>query len=432
MHRPSPHVGAAALKCAFMMVLGAAPHALHAQTDTLSLEQRIVAASRIHTAVQANFAHWDGIPSVDFDSLFRQYAGRIAATSSRRAFDLESMALLAALSNGHTWYGDWWLRRRDGQALGFYAHPVDGRWIVTESQLGELTVGDAIERIDGMPIDSVYRENRRYLFASDERWRQRTLFEQPYLFPASFTLTLEGGRQVKISRAGPFVFHGDGWTSDSVYVRDGLLVIRIPSFAKPVFEDSAIAAIRRAAAGTGELPRAIVLDLRGNHGGNVPLGLIRAVMVSPYRNWTQATPATVSMFRSWGVLGQHASLEWSSEPLVPSKSLYQGPLFVLVDDGCYSACEDVVMPLQTSHRATVVGARTAGSSGQTFTLDLGDGMAIGVSYTRYRLPDGSAFEGVGLAPDIAAPTHIEDIRRHRDPALEAVVQNLRRPTGERQ
>jgi len=404
-----------------LLLLGNAIASAQTQTDTISLERRVLIATRIYTAGQTYFAHWDADASFDIDREYASYVGAITRPIDRREFDLASMAFVAKFANGHTWFGDWWLRRRDGQRLGFYAHPIAGQWVVTESTLPNLPVGAVIERVDSTPIATFYSANRKYLFGSDERWRERTLFEHPYLFPSRFDLGLAGGHTVRVERSQPFMFHGDDAISDSVTLtRDSVLVIRIPSFAKPQFEDSALAALRKQPS-----PRALVLDLRGNHGGAVPNRLVRALMDRPYHNWLQSTPSSVALFRSWGVLGWHSALAWTTDAMTVGKPAYSGPVFVIVDGGCYSACEDAVMPFLDNHRATIVGERTAGSSTQTTTIDLGDGMAIGIAAVQFRLPDGRRFEGFGLEPDVLVPTRIEDLRAAADPALGAILRILR-------
>src|SRR5262249_36318840 len=102
---------------------------------------------------------------------------------------------------------------------------------------------------------------------------------------------------------------------------------------------------------------------------------------------------------------------------MPSGTPYGGPVYLLVDGGCFSACEDLLIVFKDNRRATLVGERTAGSSGQPFGRDLGDGMGIGLSTKRMYAPDGSAFEGVGVAPDVEVHTSVEDLRSGRDPVL---------------
>jgi carboxyl-terminal processing protease len=83
-----------------------------------------------------------------------------------------------------------------------------------------------------------------------------------------------------------------------------------------------------------------------------------------------------------------------------------------------------------NHRATIIGERTAGSSGQPYEHRFENGMVFGLSTKREFLPDGSPFEGVGIAPDIEVPIHVEDLASGRDPALEKTL-SLAQPAAAR-
>ena len=102
----------------------------------------------------------------------------------------------------------------------------------------------------------------------------------------------------------------------------------------------------------------------------------------------------------------------------PSDVVYTGKLMVLTDGDCASACEDFVMPLKYSGRATILGARTYGSSGQPWIHDFGNGMRIRISSLRLYLPDGSEFEGVGIRPDVEVEATADELRSGRDVVLE--------------
>lgn len=57
-------------------------------------------------------------------------------------------------------------------------------------------------------------------------------------------------------------------------------------------------------------------------------------------------------------------------------------------------------------------------------------MGIGLSTKREFLPDGSSFEGVGVAPDVDVHTTAEDLRSGRDPVLEkatALIRERKKP-----
>jgi carboxyl-terminal processing protease len=70
----------------------------------------------------------------------------------------------------------------------------------------------------------------------------------------------------------------------------------------------------------------------------------------------------------------------------PESPVYKGPIFILQDRFCASACEDFTMPLKTSRRATIFGERTFGSSGQPYLLDFQNGMGVRVRSKRMYLP----------------------------------------------
>jgi len=178
------------------------------------------------------------------------------------------------------------------------------------------------------------------------------------------------------------------------------------------FEDSAVEFLK-----TLGPVKALILDLRGNHGGSTPDNLAAALMDRPYRWKAESTAATIAVLRAWGTLGSHTELAWSSDPQQPSHPLYTGPLYILVDGGCFSACEDLLVPFKDNHRALIIGERTGGSTGQPYFHRFGNGMSFSVSTKREYFPDGSPFEGVGVAPDIEVHTSAADLKSGNDPVL---------------
>jgi len=146
-------------------------------------------------------------------------------------------------------------------------------------------------------------------------------------------------------------------------------------------------------------------------------------MDRPYRDWMQASAMSFGLFATYGDLYRGAAMkdadarsrgylegfsEYFERPYFmapgalkqPESPSYTGPVFVLQDRYCASACEDFVMPLKVSGRATVFGERTFGSSGQPYLVDFGNGMNFRVSTKRMYFPDGTEFEGVGIKPDV--------------------------------
>jgi carboxyl-terminal processing protease len=158
---------------------------------------------------------------------------------------------------------------------------------------------------------------------------------------------------------------------------------------------------------------------------------VEALMDRPYRYWSESTPATIGILQVENGAGARSELTWTSSHQNPSKTAYAGPLYILVDGGCFFACEDAVVPFKDNHRAMILGERTGGSSGQPYSRDLKYGMGISLSTKREYFPDGSVFEGVGIAPDMEVHTTAADLRAGKDPvlaeALAMIRANIRSP-----
>lgn len=404
------------------------------QPDTVTLERRTWIASKIYASVQAYFGHWEAVPELDFEAAYRDYLAQILEADSRFAFDLATLQFLAQLQNGHTGFSDGWLSEAGGRPVGFTARRVGGVWVVHSSRVGELEPGQVIRRIDGIPAEDFVRERLRYIPVSSEAEGIRKLWSREYLFPSSFDVDLADGRRVRIDRPAQSLATSDG-PSYEERSEDGVAYVRIPNFANPEMERTAVAFIE-ANAGA----EALIIDVRGNGGGTTPSQLIDALMDRPYREFTESTSVTYGLFEAYAKIAREnppsafddyirgyldaldemgrVQLRMPARLIHPGEPSYTGPVFVLIDGACASACEDFVMPLRISGRATVIGERTSGSTGQPYMHSFGDRMGFRVSTKRVYFPDGSQFEGVGIEPHVALEPGPEDLRAGRDPVLE--------------
>jgi carboxyl-terminal processing protease len=227
---------------------------------------------------------------------------------------------------------------------------------------------------------------------------------------------------------------------------DGTAYVRIPSFGDPEMEQNAVDFLRRVA----DAP-AVIIDVRANGGGSTPVHLIEAVMERPYYGFSESTVVTYGLFAAYAKVVHDApegafddyirgyldavdelgrvQMRMPAAPTQPHDPIYTGPLFVLIDDGCASACEEFVMPLRVCGGATVIGARTSGSTGQPYMHGFGNMMMFRVSTKRVYFPDGSQFEGVGIEPTVELVPTPEDLRSGRDPVLERAEEMAREAAG---
>jgi carboxyl-terminal processing protease len=154
-----------------------------------------------------------------------------------------------------------------------------------------------------------------------------------------------------------------------------------------------------------------------------------ALMGRPYKSWTESSSEHGgSLLRNYARgYPEHSMLILSDTFIRAPESVYAGHLFLLTDRLCSCACEDFVMPFKFSGRATLVGETTAGTYSLTQHVDYSNGMILNISAVHHVFPDGSQFEGVGIAPDVAVETTADDLRAGRDPVLKKAVEIAQLP-----
>ncbi|MBZ0267328.1 hypothetical protein K8I85_04185, partial [bacterium] len=90
-----------------------------------------------------------------------------------------------------------------------------------------------------------------------------------------------------------------------------------------------------------------------------------------------------------------------------------------------SSNEAFVLMMKQAADCTVVGQRTFGSSGNPKPHELGNGVTVVVPSWQSLRPDGTCFEGEGLAPDVEVAVDVAELEQ-RDPILERALEILDR------
>lgn len=414
------------LCCLVTATVGVAP--IIAQ-DGFPPARRAEVAARVLSTIERYFVHWDDLPA-DFDlhAAFSRYTDQLMAAPDRRGAALATMRFVASLGNSHTGFFDNVVYRDAGIGHHFMADWIGDQWVVTSSEREELQPGDVITAIDGRPFEEFYAEQGPILSASTDRFRRHQLFQRPrrYLFPLRYTLTLDDGRTVTVDRHGTEEAPPPDSTSGRWLVPNRVGLIRVPSWNASHYQERAMALLREY-----HDAEAIVVDVRGNGGGSTPLALMQALIDRPWQWWSEATPMQLGLYSYYGESRGgtffnfvRPTMAWPAERVPKADSTYSGTVVILVDQGCHSACEDFTMPFRVTGRGIVIGSPTAGSTGQPYFAQLGDGMSIAVGTKRESFPDGTRFEGVGIAPTIEVRPTRDDLRNGRDPVLARALAEL--------
>lgn len=183
---------------------------------------------------------------------------------------------------------------------------------------------------------------------------------------------------------------------------DGVLVLHFSEFddaSADWFEER----LREAEA---DPPAAIVLDLRGNVGGQVTAG----------------ERIVGGLFREPVVFARRR--EFFGEAVNRSRRsavAWDGPVAVVQSGLSGSMAEVFSATIREQRRGLVVGQKSNGSVVGMVSFKLPDGGQLSVGILEVRTGAGAILEKRGVEPDIFVEPTLEDIRHGRDPMLEAGV-----------
>jgi carboxyl-terminal processing protease len=165
--------------------------------------------------------------------------------------------------------------------------------------------------------------------------------------------------------------------------------------------------------------RGIVIDLRGNGGGDADA---MVEMASAF------LPAGQSLGRFTDRAGRV-----SLEPHARSRMLYDAddiepsslPLVILTGERTASAAEIFAAVLKEARRAIIIGATTCGCVLAIRRRHLlPDGGVLDISEMDYRTAAGVRLEGAGVAPDETIEVERKDLSNDYDRALELAIKHL--------
>jgi C-terminal processing protease CtpA/Prc len=301
---------------------------------------------------------------------------------------------------------------------GFQMEMIGDRCYVVRVRAGGdaekkgLRQGDEIRAVNGYPVS---RKNFRRLV-----YIVNVLHPQPEL---RLTLTDAGGGQrqlevmtrFQLSTVNRYFLH----QGINVRVRDAdeerrilraryfekgddLLVVKIPEFSFSASEVDTMVGKMRA-------HRGVVLDLRGNPGGNVDT--LDRLLGGLFQNDLKILDRVArDAMKSVSATGRH-------------HDAFTGRFAVLIDSESASASEVLARVVQLERRGFIVGDRSSGSVMEArlypheVALDSKVFYAISVTDADLVMTDGNSLEHVGVEPDIMILPTGQDLANNRDPAL---------------
>lgn len=200
-------------------------------------------------------------------------------------------------------------------------------------------------------------------------------------------------------------------TVESRMLEDGIAYIQITEFDDVTLDQftEALAVCK------GSGMKGLVLDLRGNPGGNVTTvcEIARKILPEGLIVYTEDKNGKRTEY----------SCDGSSE--------LQVPLTVLVNGNSASASEILAGAIKDHKKGTLVGTTTYGKGIVQRIIGLSDGSAVKLTVSNYFTPNGNNIHKVGITPDVEIPFDAEAyVNQGVDNQLQKAVEILKEEIGE--
>ena len=435
--------------------------------EELTATQRVGAFVYFWSEVKYNFAFFDQVPDLDWDKILYQYLPEVMRKQTTVEYYRLLQKICAMLKDGHTNITPPSCVGKSFDRPKIELRNVKRHAIVTnvgKSLEDILPLGSEIIAVDDVST-KIYLQNKIFPYMSSSTdhilwdWGIRDLLKGPGGTEVTITFRTLEGKSDKLKVARNSKTQDEKWIwakkrqwqrSEFKWLEDEIAYVALNTFgSKKVVEDF-----------EKYLPdlskcRGLVIDIRKNGGGSSSNGyaIIKHLTDKTFLGSKWKTREHRAAFKAWGkfysALTPQQLSDLSDDELELSGKVipyYNGtvwhegdpdtikpqegnkitvPIVVLIGHGTGSAAEDFLIALDSIKRATFVGQKTNGSTGQPLTFNLPGGGSARVCTKKDTYPDGREFVGYGISPHEYIEPSIEDILKDRDVVLEKSVGVLR-------
>jgi carboxyl-terminal processing protease len=426
------------------------------QTDSpleLGVAERIHGLSLLWQEVNYNFAFFDQVPGLDWDSVYLAFIPRVLEAPTTWDYYRELQRMVALLHDGHT--GVWMPQalQAESQRRDTYpwvlTHRVEDRVIVRgvgRSLEARIPLHSEIVEIDGGPATVVaYERHLPFIAQSTDHYRRDIAVRQALHGragePVSIRYATPSGEQYSATLQRDRRTRDDEWVPDvntpvppfgMRWLDDGIAYVELNTFGDTTpahaFEQ-ALPELRRA--------RGLVIDIRRNGGGSSNVGYRVASWITNDTLETSRwrTREHRAAQKAWGSFGAERHRAYGE-----MDAWYDGgshgrvapadgervivPTIVLQDHDTFSAAEDFLVAVDAIPHVTTLGRPTGGSTGQPLMLELPGGGGARIVTKRDTFPDGRDFVGIGIFPDVHVEPTVAGLRAGDDVQLAAALQRL--------
>jgi C-terminal processing protease CtpA/Prc len=428
--------------------------------NTISQSEKIFGLSKIWQEVNYNFANFDNVSKLNWDSAYISFIPKVIQTQNDLEYYKTLKRFCALLKDGHTsvnfpkeidtclfytQFGDYYIYLKNVNNKAIVVH-------VNKSKKDEIPIGSEIIEVNNQPTEKYLKDEIiPFISASTDYairdWAVKTMLmgfkgqkltikiKTPSEEIKTLSLVYKKTQEKEIYP--PFyhdIFKFKWLDNQIAYVA---LNSFVDAKVDSLFSDK-LPELRKA--------YGLILDVRNNGGGSSDYGAAIAQYLSPdsliyaskgmtrtnnalYRARGSRYTEKDTIKNDWAAktylcyhnksMGELGTDTWRND--IPLKDRIIIPTVVLFGHETGSAAEEFLLFLDKSKQITKMGQNSYGSNGQPYLIDLPAGGTIRICTQQLTYPDGRKYVGCGVKPDIEIKETVEDIVNNRDiGVLEAV------------
>jgi C-terminal processing protease CtpA/Prc len=443
----------------------------------ISDNDKILGLSIFWKEASYNFVYFDKVPKLNWDSAYASFIPRVLATKNIYEYSQELKKFSSLLHDGHTnvsYSIDTLVYQRSFGKYKLELKEFNNKIFVINTAIktkDEIPVGSEILLVDNIPVEKYLASNiLPYISSSTDYARHEDA--------VSRLLSGLKGTSVNIQIKTPEnkiktfqltrEFLDEKWLYEpNKYelinfekLENGIGYVAINSFMESKIDslfESLIPEIIKC--------KGLIIDIRENGGGNSGFAneiIMHLTDKSYFFGEHGSTRKLLSSHKAWGVYAANrlskCNLDTSSTEfknyckLEGFNETYENycnfkgiameeeaidtiyntckspkilmPLVVLIGHNTASASEDFLIGLDYLKRATFIGQKTYGSTGQPFSFDLPGGGSARVCTRKCTYPDGKEFVGIGIKPNIEVNPTLDDYLNKNDVTLKEAIKYL--------
>ncbi|NEM96984.1 S41 family peptidase [Pontibacter burrus] len=433
--------------------------------NTISAADKVYGLSKFWQEVNYNFVYLDKVDRTMWDNAYREAITKVQQTKDDYEYYRELQKFCVLLNDGHT--NVYFPKSIDSlvytSMFGKYRiflSNIDNKAIVTSINLSakdEVPVGSEIIEVNGLPTAEHLKKNvLPYIASSTEYVRMDWAIQNMLrgLVGESYNITYRTPKGKVKNLALTHAKTAEQEVYPTMEKRELLELKWYPNqtayLALNAFHDPKINELFLEKLPELRKAKALIVDLRANGGGSTSIGRQILDYLSPdtlLYGSKNSTRQHLASFKAWGVFTEPKDTvgnAWAAKSLnafqdrlmyefdyTPSRNKVKQsdkvivPTVLLIGHKTTSAAEDFLIYADNQKHMTKIGENSNGSTGQPFMFELPGGGTARICTKKDTYPDGRAFVGYGVKPDIEVKMTLQDYIQKKDPALDRALKHLK-------